>query len=124
MLGAGAPYRRGSLRWPPHCYRPRAPPLIAATFDDEVALRVASPRRRRWRKPPPGKNLRVTCGEIVVSSSEGESHHAAPYKGRRRAAGPQQRGRSEDHTSELQSQSNLVCRLLLEKKKNNYLVEL
>src|SRR2546430_12663256 len=28
------------------------------------------------------------------------------------------RARSEEHTSELQSQSNLVCRLLLEKKKN------
>src|SRR2546430_9873096 len=27
------------------------------------------------------------------------------------------RNRSEEHTSELQSQSNLVCRLLLEKKK-------
>src|SRR2546430_15779083 len=32
------------------------------------------------------------------------------------AAGGQ---RSEEHTSELQSQSNLVCRLLLEKKKQN-----
>src|SRR2546427_9425142 len=37
---------------------------------------------------------------------------------------PQQRlqprqPRSEEHTSELQSQSNLVCRLLLEKKKKN-----
>src|SRR2546427_928295 len=30
---------------------------------------------------------------------------------------PLQTGRSEEHTSELQSQSNLVCRLLLEKKK-------
>src|SRR2546427_3914182 len=29
------------------------------------------------------------------------------------------RNRSEEHTSELQSQSNLVCRLLLEKKKKN-----
>src|SRR2546430_8702737 len=29
--------------------------------------------------------------------------------------------RSEEHTSELQSQSNLVCRLLLEKKKNDEL---
>src|SRR2546430_7088211 len=29
-------------------------------------------------------------------------------------------GRSEEHTSELQSQSNLVCRLLLEKKKRNH----
>src|SRR5256886_17688701 len=33
-----------------------------------------------------------------------------------RASGPR---RSEEHTSELQSQSNLVCRLLLEKKKKN-----
>src|SRR5688572_31408759 len=30
------------------------------------------------------------------------------------------RRRSEEHTSELQSQSNLVCRLLLEKKKKHY----
>src|SRR2546430_13754765 len=30
-------------------------------------------------------------------------------------------GRSEEHTSELQSQSNLVCRLLLEKKKKKRL---
>src|SRR2546430_10957637 len=30
---------------------------------------------------------------------------------------PQRAVRSEEHTSELQSQSNLVCRLLLEKKK-------
>src|SRR2546430_11151896 len=29
--------------------------------------------------------------------------------------------RSEEHTSELQSQSNLVCRLLLEKKKKIYI---
>src|SRR5688572_32570279 len=31
---------------------------------------------------------------------------------------PEEQERSEEHTSELQSQSNLVCRLLLEKKKN------
>src|SRR2546427_6903495 len=30
--------------------------------------------------------------------------------------------RSEEHTSELQSQSNLVCRLLLEKKKNEPII--
>src|SRR6266850_4487503 len=30
--------------------------------------------------------------------------------------------RSEEHTSELQSPCNLVCRLLLEKKKNNFLL--
>src|SRR2546430_12519700 len=32
------------------------------------------------------------------------------------------RRRSEEHTSELQSQSNLVCRLLLEKKKKSHLL--
>src|SRR2546430_13081906 len=32
--------------------------------------------------------------------------------------------RSEEHTSELQSQSNLVCRLLLEKKKKNQVQQL
>src|SRR3712207_7733383 len=31
------------------------------------------------------------------------------------------RGRSEEHTSELQSRQYLVCRLLLEKKTNSYL---
>src|SRR5690606_40077267 len=35
-----------------------------------------------------------------------------------RDAGTRRR-RSEEHTSELQSRENLVCRLLLEKKKNN-----
>src|SRR2546427_7218293 len=34
-------------------------------------------------------------------------------------AGVSMTDRSEEHTSELQSQSNLVCRLLLEKKKKN-----
>src|SRR2546427_6917695 len=41
-----------------------------------------------------------------------ELSHARPWFQRRQA-----RERSEEHTSELQSQSNLVCRLLLEKKK-------
>src|SRR2546430_7733222 len=36
----------------------------------------------------------------------------------RRKPPPPRRKRSEEHTSELQSQSNLVCRLLLEKKNN------
>src|SRR5260370_11100831 len=33
---------------------------------------------------------------------------------------PRARGRSEEHTSELQSDLNLVCRLLLEKKKTTF----
>src|SRR5256885_11561632 len=42
-------------------------------------------------------------------------HGGEGPRGDRRAA----RGRSEEHTSELQSPCNLVCRLLLEKKKIN-----
>src|SRR2546428_6767914 len=43
-------------------------------------------------------------------------------RGRRRARRDclrRRRSRSEEHTSELQSRSDLVCRLLLEKKKRN-----
>src|SRR5256886_6058694 len=49
------------------------------------------------------------------------SSASAPCRGQgaARRAGRRRRVRSEEHTSELQSQSNLVCRLLLEKKKNN-----
>src|SRR2546430_11890383 len=44
---------------------------------------------------------------------------AVPFRSRspRRAPTRTTAPRSEEHTSELQSQSNLVCRLLLEKKK-------
>src|SRR5436309_11537651 len=42
----------------------------------------------------------------------------APAARTARAAGA--RFRSEEHTSELQSRENLVCRLLLEKKKKSY----
>src|SRR5688572_31892119 len=47
--------------------------------------------------------------------------HADPVRGEVALAEGAEHGipRSEEHTSELQSQSNLVCRLLLEKKKKN-----
>src|SRR5438034_8779411 len=41
-----------------------------------------------------------------------------PRPGRRGPGSGGGRSRSEEHTSELQSHSDLVCRLLLEKKKN------
>src|SRR2546422_5808586 len=48
-----------------------------------------------------------------------ESHCRAESGNReaRNVAGPARRSRSEEHTSELQSRLHLVCRLLLEKKK-------
>src|SRR2546430_6372972 len=43
-----------------------------------------------------------------------------PWESPGLAPGSPLSGRSEEHTSELQSQSNIVCRLLLEKKKMQY----
>src|SRR2546427_6656691 len=54
--------------------------------------------------------------------ARGAARHARrralePVQPDRRPRAQGDAGRSEEHTSELQSQSNLVCRLLLEKKK-------
>src|SRR2546422_8660573 len=56
----------------------------------------------------PGPRLRGTRSQGVRS---GEGHDAG-------------RTRSEEHTSELQSRLHLVCRLLLEKKKNKKIIQL
>src|SRR5207237_4047025 len=59
----------------------------------------------------------------VVSAESGVADQSCGWKGReyvievRAQAGPDVTERSEEHTSELQSHLNLVCRLLLEKKK-------
>src|SRR5688572_31361044 len=47
----------------------------------------------------------------------------APRHGEDDPGGSEQMDRSEEHTSELQSQSNLVCRLLLEKKKRQSILD-
>src|SRR3989475_6019030 len=49
--------------------------------------------------------------------SAGSPVRARSRRARDRAVGGTGRARSEEHTSELPSQPNLVCRLLLEKKK-------
>src|SRR2546430_17158523 len=53
-----------------------------------------------------------------LTSSPGGGQQAAMDAGDPPPYGANRLNRSEEHTSELQSQSNLVCRLLLEKKKN------
>src|SRR2546430_5897463 len=55
----------------------------------------------------------ITGGGPGLMQAANEGAAAAGASERNRSV-----GRSEEHTSELQSQSNLVCRLLLEKKKN------
>src|SRR5688572_31328660 len=79
-----------------------------------------------------GRELRRLIPRVVARSAVAGpgGRCVAGDRRRRRAARPVRavparrrrqrgRGRSEEHTSELQSQSNLVCRLLLEKKKTN-----
>src|SRR5256885_8471000 len=63
----------------------------------------------------------VTCGlgAAVPPAWQMQEPHALQTDWLARAIAGTPRGRSEEHTSELQSPCNLVCRLLLEKKKNN-----
>src|SRR2546430_1506506 len=77
---------------------------------------------------PPGYALRIPAGGYLQFQIHYSNHHGLDVKDRTSiglvfAREPVQHEigqyeiRSEEHTSELQSQSNLVCRLLLEKKK-------
>src|SRR2546430_12994673 len=58
--------------------------------------------------------LEVACSGLLVAMA---LRHGRRRPCNQEASMPHQDSRSEEHTSELQSQSNLVCRLLLEKKK-------
>src|SRR2546426_6009266 len=82
-------------------------------------VRRASPRREAHPAAVVPRVLRRReHGARRVSLSEGlESDEQATACGGGRRRGLR-RPRSEEHTSELQSPCNLVCRLLLEKKKN------
>src|SRR2546430_9549275 len=77
------------------------------------------------RRPPRSTLFPYTT--LFRSRHYGDAHSvrrgAQERERARRDPGPPRGGkcpedRSEEHTSELQSQSNLVCRLLLEKKKS------
>src|SRR5690606_40915796 len=82
---------------------------------------------RRSSDLPPTEHLRPALQQLAVVHGHGD---AAPERVRvlvdgrearreQHAGGVEARHRSEEHTSELQSRENLVCRLLLEKKNNN-----
>src|SRR5256885_10519440 len=70
-----------------------------------VALPISRSRRARGRRSPRWLRRRSPALDGPRSGTADRSPPAA---------------RSEEHTSELQSPCNLVCRLLLEKKKKNY----
>src|SRR5688572_32136994 len=73
------------------------------------------------RRPPRSTLFPYTTLFRSPSNGGGPSRRSGPFGGRAgpaaATAGSACGRRSEEHTSELQSQSNLVCRLLLEKKK-------
>src|SRR5207302_9283616 len=60
----------------------------------------------------------TTLFRSAVNGARVTEVSAHPLLRGQRFARPVKRCRSEEHTSELQSRENLVCRLLLEKKKN------
>src|SRR2546426_4765281 len=90
--------------WP---LRPVASPLAAPGS----VLAVAGDRRIRLKWPLGSQE--DLAGYNVYRSSQGQSSTLES------GPGPVRTERSEEHTSELQSPCNLVCRLLLEKKKKN-----
>src|SRR2546421_4842691 len=74
--------------------------------------------KRRDRSQPALPSTRVRRGPDVRVT---RIRCAMKDRARPRILGPPARERSEEHTSELQSRSDLVCRLLLEKKKKKQL---
>src|SRR5438270_13493774 len=73
-------------------------------------------RTRKWQDKQGNErySTEIIGNDLQMLGGRGGGAGAAPMGG---APAPPPRPRSEEHTSELQSQSNLVCRLLLEKKK-------
>src|SRR2546430_3844620 len=69
----------------------------------------------------PNHNLQQTKHRTSISKTTQQQLTTQPILNHQKHQLPpsQVKERSEEHTSELQSQSNLVCRLLLEKKKKN-----
>src|SRR2546430_12260380 len=98
--------------------------------DHEQRERDRRDRQRRQEGGASEREQRLADHEVhgLAASSRGsstaESYISAPSWSSMTRYGAWRttsRSRSEEHTSELQSQSNLVCRLLLEKKKLRYL---
>src|SRR5207237_9582618 len=68
------------------------------------------------------RSRKLSFGEVQTSLIRFPSRRGPRYSRRTSSSGNS--GRSEEHTSELQSHLNLVCRLLLEKKNKIYVIPL
>src|SRR2546426_6837144 len=102
---------------------PAAAPLPDGGPAASVLLRGRRRRDGRCARQARGRrHLGKPVGDVQIAGPGGARAGAARGAGRgdsadRRGGAPRGRVRSEEHTSELQSPCNLVCRLLLEKKK-------
>src|SRR5690606_40088969 len=100
---------------PPSAFAPF--PLPAALPISADVTQRADCTARRGRPPPPARR-RARAGPRAAPATappwRRRPSRGVPSTGRRRRRGRRARGpRSEEHTSELQSRENLVCRLLL-----------
>src|SRR5690606_39812918 len=101
---------------------PPTPPTQAYTLPLHDALpilrraRCVPGRRPCPAHPQPCPAAAVRPGSARTAAQRQSPHHRAGRPRDRLRRGGPARARSEEHTSELQSRENLVCRLLLEKK--------
>src|SRR5690349_4714995 len=86
----------------------------AGRVNREFPLKRVSVFRQRIRVPAPRLGGHDRLDRQVVGGERGERRAVRLEREQRR---PRTHPRSEEHTSELQSRRDLVCRLLLEKKK-------
>src|SRR2546430_6500325 len=96
----------------------------AASSSTNKTLRRAGEEGARMVGQYMGATLAVHGGRAQaapLSSSNKSSSLVSTRRKRSSSFAPRRHTRSEEHTSELQSQSNLVCRLLLEKNKTLWL---
>src|SRR5690606_40390421 len=101
------------------------PPPATATFILSLhdALPICGRGARRRRGVSGDDRARLRRDDDLAEARAGRDRVVVEPGGaartRRRACRHGRGQRSEEHTSELQSRENLVCRLLLEKKKQN-----
>src|SRR3712207_9022478 len=93
----------------------RRPPK-STLFPYTTLFRSAPRRGGRARPVPELRRAAVPLGHLRRDARGGHAGRAADHH--RAADARPGDGRSEEHTSELQSRQYLVCRLLLEKKEN------
>src|SRR2546427_7054905 len=118
----GQPSERGGVQAPQADHRALeiAPQPGPQDVEPLPSLR-RSPRHAQDQEHPPARAVTRQGGQggergVVQPLRVVEREQQGTLLRRRHRGGDE---RSEEHTSELQSQSNLVCRLLLEKKKTN-----